>query len=231
MDRKNHWAWQHYSGPAVSKAQLLIHFRQEFATYVRDFPVLLARIHGRNPPLAVRRMLAENIYEEDTGGLSFGKSHPELFLGMMRGLGYTDRNFEDIEMLPAARAYRSWLDRVTGQRDWVSAAAVMAIFVEGSVQDRREILHPSAARSPGEIEKMVRGHPLVRYHGASPVCMDLTRAHQAVEAGHRQDAYAMVVEHARDARHRQSVVACVEKSLARWLRYRDAVARACGLSR
>jgi pyrroloquinoline-quinone synthase len=231
MDRKHHWAWQHFSGPAVSKAQLLMHFQQEFATYVRDFPVLLARIHGKNPPMTVRRMLAENIYEEDTGGLSFGKSHPELFLAMMRGLGYTDQDFHEIDLLPAARAYRNWLDRATGQGDWVSAAAVMAIFVEGSVQDRREILQPSAARSPGEIERIVRSHPLVRYHGASPVCMDLTRAHQAVEAGHRQDAYAMVLDYARDGRHRQAVVACVEKSLARWLRYRDAVARACGLTR
>lgn len=229
MDRKHHWAWQHFSGPIVSKAQLLVHFQQEFATYVRDFPVLLARIHGKGPPMGVRRMLAENIYEEDTGGLSFGKSHPDLFLGMMRGLGYTDRDFEEIELLPAARAYRNWLDRATGQRDWVSAAAVMAIFVEGSVQDRREILQPSPARSPGEIEKFVHGHPLVRFHGASPVCMDLTRAHQAVEAGHRQDAYAMVLDYARDGRHRRAVVECVEKSLASWLRYRDAVARACGL--
>ena len=30
-------------------------------------------------------MLADNIYEEDTGGLSLGKSHPELFLTMMSG--------------------------------------------------------------------------------------------------------------------------------------------------
>ena len=62
MDRKNHWAWPVFSGPNIDKAQLRIHFQQEYATYVRDFPVLLARIHGRNPPASVMRMLAENIY-------------------------------------------------------------------------------------------------------------------------------------------------------------------------
>src|SRR5262249_54429534 len=78
MDRKHHWAWTTLTGPGISKTQLKLHFQNEFGTYVRDFPVLLARIHGKNPPEPVRRMLAENIYEEDTGGLSFGRSHPEL---------------------------------------------------------------------------------------------------------------------------------------------------------
>lgn len=229
MDRKNHWAWPIFSGPEITREQLRTHFQQEFATYVRDFPVLLARIHGKNPPPAVRRMLAENIYEEDTGGLSFGKSHPELFLVMMQGFGLATGDFERIRLLPAARAYRSWLDRVTGQPDWVRAAATLAIFVEGSVKDRQEILQPGAPRTAREIEQVVSNHPLVRYHGVSPACMDLTRAHQLVESGHRHDAYAMVAAGVSSGRQQRMVIACLEKSLELWLRYRDAVARACGL--
>jgi pyrroloquinoline quinone (PQQ) biosynthesis protein C len=231
MDQKNHWAWPEFSGADVGPAQLRIHFQQEFATYVRDFAVLLARILARNPPPAVRRMLAENIYEEETGALSFGKSHPELFLTMMQGLGLATSDFEVIRLLPEARAYRAWLDRVTGSPDWVRAAATMAIFVEGSVHDRHEILHPGAPKTTREIEQAVLSHPLVRYHGVSPACMDLTRAHQKVEGGHRQHAYAMVVAGATGRRHQQAVIDCVEKTLAIWLRYRDAVARACGLTR
>src|SRR5690348_18476016 len=106
MDRKHHWAWPHFTGDSLAKEQLKIHFQQEFAVYVRDFPVLLARIHGQNPPPAVRRMLAENIYEEDTGGLSLGKSHPELFLQMMAGLGLTPATFEGVRLLPPAPRYR-----------------------------------------------------------------------------------------------------------------------------
>ena len=230
MDRKNHWAWPAFSGPDIGKAQLKIHFQQEFASYVRDFPVLLARIHAKNPPVPVRRMLAENIYEEDTGGLSFGKSHVELFLLMMKGCGFTEPDFENIRPLPATRAYRSWLDRATGQRDWVRAAATMAIFVEGSVHDRHEILNPGDPKTDREIEDAVRKHSLVRYHGVSPVFMDLTRAHQKVEGGHRHHAYAMVVGGADGLRHQQAVIECVEKSLELWLRYRDAVARACWLA-
>src|SRR5437899_6826008 len=84
MDRKDHWAWPHFCGPQITKAQLETHYRQEYAVYVRDFPVFLSRIHGKNPPRPVRSELARNIYEEDTGGLSLGQSHPDLFLTMMR---------------------------------------------------------------------------------------------------------------------------------------------------
>jgi len=62
MDRKHHWAWPAFANGKMTKAQLRVHFQQEYAVYVRDFPVFLARIHGQNPPPAVRRMLAENIY-------------------------------------------------------------------------------------------------------------------------------------------------------------------------
>jgi pyrroloquinoline-quinone synthase len=130
MDRKHHWAWPSFADGTVSVEQLTRHFQQEYAVYVRDFPVMLARIHGHNPPAAVRRMLAENIYEEDTGGLSLGKSHPELFLQMMAGLGLPAKSFERITLLPAARRYRAWLDRASYHRQWIVGAAALTVFVK-----------------------------------------------------------------------------------------------------
>lgn len=229
MDRKHHWAWPAFANGALSKAQLHIHFQQEYAVYVRDFPVLLARIHGQNPPPVVRRMLAENIYEEDTGGLSLGKSHPVLFLSMMEGMGFRAKSFDAIRLLPASRRYRAWLDRVSASRDWVIGAAALTIFVEGSVKDRQEILEPSKPKTAEEIESTVQEHPLVRFHGLSPEHMDLIRSHQMVEAGHRHDAYDMVVGQASTRSQQQAILASLKKSLKLWLAYRDAVAKACGL--
>ena len=128
MDCKHHWAWPIIMGPGITKAQLKLHYQQEFLVYVRDFPVLLARVHGQNPPSDVRRMLAENIYEEDTGGLSFGRSHPELFNEMMRGLGFDGETFRRTKLLPASARYRAWLEKVTASRDWVVGAASLAVL-------------------------------------------------------------------------------------------------------
>lgn len=230
MDGKHHWAWEHFATGRLTKEQLKIHFQQEYIVYVRDFPVFLARIHGKNPPPSVRRMLAENIYEEDTGGLSLGRSHPELFLAMMDGLGFPPHEFEHIRPLPASRAYRAWLDKMSHHRHWVMGAATLTIFVEGSVKDRKEIVEPSKPKSAEDIETVIRNHPLVRYHGLSPDAMDLIRAHQLVEAGHRHDAYDMVVNYTSPT-IQQSVLANIKKSLSLWFEYRDAVAKACGIKK
>jgi pyrroloquinoline-quinone synthase len=229
MDGKHHWAWPAFSDGTSTVLQLKQHFQQEYAVYVRDFPVLLARIHGRNPPSSVRRMLAENIYEEDTGGLSLGKSHPELFLQMMAGLGFPPGIFEEVKLLPAARRYRAWLERASHHRDWVVGAAVMTVFVEGSIKDRKELAEPSKPKTAEEIESIVQQHPLVRHYGLAPDAMDLIRSHQMVEAGHRHDAYHMVVNHARTRRQQETILACLKRSLSLWTAYRDGVARACGI--
>src|SRR5262249_2672257 len=108
MDRKNHWAFVALTRPGLSRDALLAHFQHEYRTYVRDFPVLLARILGQGPPPSVRAALAENIFEEQTGKLSLGVPHPELFLEMMDGLGI-DRAAIDGEvdaLEPEAVAYR-----------------------------------------------------------------------------------------------------------------------------
>ena len=229
MDHKHHWAWPAFADGTVTIEQLKRHFQQEYGVYVRDFPVLLARILGNNPPHAVRRMLAENIYEEDTGGLSMGKSHPELFLIMMAGLGLPSRNFEHIRLLPAARRYRAWLDRASKHRDWIVGAAALTVFVEGSIKDRKELAEPSKPKTAEEIETIVQQHPLVKHYGLSPDAMDLIRAHQMVEAGHRHDAYNMVVNHAATRAQQQAILSCLKTCLRLWSAYRDGVARACGL--
>lgn len=227
MDKKHHWAWPQFAGGSISKAQLKIHFQQEYAVYVRDFPVLLARIHGKNPPMDVRRMLAENIYEEETGQLSLGKSHPELFLIMMDGLGFKNGAFGNMTLFPASRRYRTWLDQASMNQKWVLGSAVLTIFVEGSIHDREELRHPSKGRTKRQMEAHIRRHPLVRFHGLSPTCMDLSRAHQMVENGHRHDAYDMVVNYANTRREQDTILAAVKKTLRLWLGYRDGIARAC----
>jgi hypothetical protein len=148
---------------------------------------------------------------------------------MMEGLGFAAKDFEQIRPLPASRAYRAWLDRVSKQPTWVLGAAALTIFVEGSVKDRKELREPSKPKTAEEIETTIKNHPLVRYHGNSPDCMDLIRAHQLVESGHRHDAYDMVTQNASSATTQRAILSAVKRSLRLWLTYRDVVAKACGL--
>ena len=176
-------------------------------------------------------MLAENIYEEDTGGLSLGKSHPELFLQMMAGLGFRPETFEDVRLLPGARRYRAWLERASNHRDWVVGAAVMAVFVEGSIKDRNELSEPSKPKTAEEIESIVQQHPLVKHYRLPAESMDLIRSHQMVEAGHRHDAYHMVLNHAKTRAQQDTILKYLNRSLILWTAYRDGVAQACRIQK
>ncbi len=229
MDRKDHWAWTWFGGGTITRPQLKIHFQQEYAVYVRDFPIFLGRVHGKNPPMNVRKALAENLYEEETGGLTRGRSHPELFLYLMEGLGYLAADFDDVALLPESAAYRRWLDQITTTGSWLEGAAVATIFVEGSVHERATL--NGTRREEPDVEKKIATHPLVLYHSVAPRYLDLIRAHGAVEGLHRRDAWKMVLGHATTAEARQRVVGALDHSLELWLAYRDGVARACGLSR
>jgi pyrroloquinoline-quinone synthase len=230
LERKNHWAWPWFAEGRVPLQRLLPHFRQEWEIYLRDFPQLLARILGHpDTPQDARAMLAANIYEEQTGGISGSTSHPELFLRMMEGCGFSRSNFEGVELLPGAKRYRQFLDEASGLDHWVVGAAVLTIFVEGSVNERRELEH-TGPESAAEIEAGIRQHPLVRIHGIDPKFLELQRVHKKVEGGHRLDAWKMVLGHT-PATLQDRVVQMAETALQRWLAYRDDVVRACGIAR
>ena len=227
MDRKDHWAWSHFEGGWATPAQLLEHYRQEYEVYVRDFPVLLARIHARCPHPEVRRELAENLFEEETGKLSLGVPHPELFLVMMEGLEFARGDFQRVTLLPEAREYRSWIDRVTKRRPWIEGAAVVTIFIEGSIHDRSRI--QDLGPRPADLEAGLADCFLARHYGVDPEHLALKRAHGMVEDGHRHAAWKMVLEHATQRGAARRLVEVLERTLELWERYRDGVARACGI--
>ncbi|MCX4241557.1 iron-containing redox enzyme family protein [Paraliomyxa miuraensis] len=224
MERKVHWAWSAFTRGEVAADRLHVHLEQEYGTYVRDFAVLLGRAYVQCPIDEVRRDLAENLYEEETGRLSRGRPHAELFLEYPRGLGMDLARFGRVELLPAAAAYRAALDDTTTDAGWELATAVTTIFVEGTRYERGE-LDPGAPRRP---EPPLEQHPLVVHYGLPLSSLALTKVHRMVEGDHRAAAWRMVLDHVPDAR-RPAVVDGMEIVLARWLAYRDAVARACGL--
>ncbi len=224
MEGKSHWAWRHFTSGNVKPERLHIHFEQEYATYVRDFPVMVGRAYVQCPIPEVRRELAENLYEEETGGLIAGRPHPELFLEYARGLGMDLARFERVELLPAARRYRDVLDRTTQASGWEVAAAVSTLFIEGTQYERGELDEGAPRRPVPPLEE----HPLVVHYGLPIEHLALTKAHRQVEGSHRAAAWRIITRHVPEAA-RASVVAAMRDALDTWRLYRDDVAAACGL--
>lgn len=227
MDRKDHWAWTWFTRPGLTREQHLVHFKHEYLVYVRDFPILLARALGQCPPIdSVRMPLAENVYEEQTGGLSKSAPHPELFLRMMEGMGYARSEFQDDDawLHPSARAYRDFLREKSASAPWQAAVGLLTIFVEGSKNERAE-LAGTWTRPKGDAA--ILSHPLVVHYGCPPSAMQLVRAHGDVEGGHRDDAWRMVTSHG----EAEAIVTVCSDALRLWHGYRDGVAERMGLRR
>jgi len=226
MERKDHWAWPAFTSGKVSKPLLHLHFEQEYGTYVRDFPVMVGWAYVRCPVTEVRRSLAENLYEEETGGLVAGSPHPELFLQYPRGLGMDLGRFENIELLPTAQKYRQFLDEAIRHYGWEIAAAIVTIFIEGT-KDERAVIDPSSPRpQPPPLED----HPLVKHYGMAIEYLALTKAHRQVEGAHRASAWGAILNHVSPTR-RGTVVRSMQDALEHWLSYRDEVAAVCGIIR
>ena len=226
MEKKTHWAWSAFGDGTVPKALLHHHFEQEYEVYVRDFPVLIGRAYVQCPVAAVRRELAENLYEEETGGLSGTKPHPELFLRYPAGLGMDVARFQRIELLPSARTYREFLDDASTHRGWEVAAAITTLWIEGTRYERGELDEASPKRPEVPLEQ----HPLVLHYGLPLESLELTKTHRSIEGDHRAAAWRLMLDHVGTAAY-GSVTEAMEQALDHWLRYRDDVATACGLVR
>lgn len=224
MERKDHWAWPAFSRGLVPADRLHIHLEQEYATYVRDFPILVGRAYVQCPIAAVRRELVENIYEEETGGLVAGRPHPELFLEYPRGLGMDLSRFERVALLPEASRYRACLDEVTQDEGWEPATAVSTLFLEGTKYERGELEEDAPKRPVPPLAE----HPLVKHYGLPLKALALTKAHREVEGDHRAAAWRCILEHVPASRY-TAVLDAMERTLQAWSRYRDEVAAACGI--
>lgn len=226
MERKKHWAWAHFTSGRVARERLPYHFEQEYETYVRDFPVMIGRAYVQCPVAEARRDLAENLFEEETGGLIAGRPHPELFLEYPRGLGFDLARFERVELGPAAKQFRATLDHYTVARGWSQATAVTTIFLEGTDHERGE-LDPNAPKRPAPP---LEEHPLVKHYQLPLEALALTKAHRKVEGSHRAAAWRILLDHVPATEH-AGVIAAMEATLAAWSTYRDEVAAVCGLVR
>ena len=49
LGRKQHWSTAHFNGSTVTKEQLNVHFRQEYAVYLRDLPSCSRGSSGKIP--------------------------------------------------------------------------------------------------------------------------------------------------------------------------------------
>ena len=225
MERKVHWAWPHFTSGRVPARRLHIHFEQEYATYVRDFPVMVGWAYVQCPIAEVRRDLAENLTRKRPAALIAGRPHPELFLEYPRGLGM------DLVALRARRAAAGGA-AVSATSSTSTRSATAGRTPPRSRRSSSRAPTTSAASSTRTRRSALRRRSSTIRSSCTTACrsrrLALTKAHRRVEGSHRAAAWRMILDHVPELEY-GGVLAAMERTLEAWLAYRDEVAAACGL--
>src|SRR6185295_2615064 len=112
-----HPLWKKILAGRLASAQLQ-GFATQFFLQVVEFPRAVSALHSRCPDRAERMKLAESVYEEETGGLSRSKPHPELFLDFCAALGLSRDEVLTAEPLPGTAALIHWFELSTRERSF-----------------------------------------------------------------------------------------------------------------
>ncbi len=190
---------------------------------LRAFPQALSTIHSRCPELEVRAMLAANIYEEDTGGLSRTAPHPVLFQRLCAAMGLP---LEELEAAPATRETQSmlaWMAYVTQNRHWVVAAAAILVGMESNPT------HPNYVFN-AELAKRGRENRFIAKFGLPDEAMTFYRAHDLVEGDHGDTGLEIVTRYATTEELQRECIWAVNTTIDIFIyQHMDGVARAAGL--
>jgi pyrroloquinoline-quinone synthase len=194
-------------------ARGLERFAVQFFLQVREFPRAVSALHASCPHPEERILLAESLYEEETGRISgCNLPHPELFIRFGEGLGLERARLVDGEALPSTASLIHWFELSTKQRSFIEGAAAINLAAEGQV--------------PGAFGPFARA--LEKHYGLTREQVAFWDVHEQADAEHSDVGDHIVVRFADTAELQQRVRRAVDCSLDHWWQFFDGIERAIG---
>jgi pyrroloquinoline-quinone synthase len=202
-----HPLWHRIAEGGVDPAGLK-QFAVQFFLQVREFPRAVSALHTACPYAEERRMLAESIYEEETGLISgCNLPHPELFIRFGEALGLPRDDLVAGEPLPDTAALIDWFLNATRGRTFLEGAAAINLAAEGQV--------------PGAFGPLARA--LEKHYGLSKEAVSFWDVHEIADQEHSDVGDHIVVQFADTSELQQKVAQAVEISLDRWWGFFDGI--------
>jgi pyrroloquinoline quinone (PQQ) biosynthesis protein C len=156
-------------------------------------------------------MLAESVYEEETGRISgCGLPHPELFICFGEGVGLRREALVAGEPLPSTAALIHWFELSTRQRSFLEGAAAINLAAEGQV--------------PGAFGPFARA--LEKHYGLSREQVAFWDVHEIADRDHSDVGDHIVVRFASTDEWQERVRRAVRQSLDQWWQFFDGIERA-----
>jgi pyrroloquinoline-quinone synthase len=188
----------------------LSRFAVQFFLQVREFPRAVSALHARCPHPVERVLLAESLYEEETGRISgCNLSHPELFIRFGEALGLARPELVDGQPLPSTASLIHWFELSTQQHSFLEGAAAINLAAEGQV--------------PGAFGPFARA--LEEHYGLSREAVAFWDIHEMADREHSDVGDHIVVRFADSAASQARVRRAVETSLQQWWQFFDGIDR------
>ena len=204
-----HPLWQRIAEGGVDREGLKI-FAIQFFLQVREFPRAVSALHAKCPEAEERVMLAESIFEEETGRISGADmSHPELFIRFGRALGLERAELTLGEPLPSTASLIHWFELSTQQRSFIEGAAAINVAAEGQV--------------PGAFGPFARA--LEKHYGLTREQVSFWDLHEIADREHSDVGDHIVIRFATTDELQDKVRKAVGTSLDLWWQFFDGIER------
>ena len=210
-----HPLWHRIAEGGVD-ASGLQRFAAQFFLQVREFPRAVSALHSSCPYAEERILLAESVYEEETGRLSgCDLPHPELFIRFGEATGLRRDEMIEAEPLPSTASLIHWFELSTKQRPFLEGAAAITLAAEGQV--------------PGAFGPFARA--LEKHYGLSREAVAFWDVHEQADAEHSDVGNHFVFRFAHGAAVQERIRLAVDTSLDHWWQFFDGIERAIDADR
>jgi pyrroloquinoline-quinone synthase len=172
-----HPFYQAWSKGELSR-DILAKYAGQYYAQVAAFPRFVSAVHSRCPELGARKVLTENLADEEI----HGTDHPTLWMDFARGLGATEGDVKSARPLPETqKMVDDYFELVEG--DW--KAGLCALFAY-----EQQVPAVSASKIDG----------LERFYGVTDApSLAFFKVHQHYDVEHSEKVAALIDVHANPA--------------------------------
>lgn len=199
-----HTYYQLWSEGKLSKESLQ-QYAAQYYNQVQSFPRFISRVHTACPEIAARKVLLENLVDEEI----HGTDHPALWMQFAEGLGVTQDTVAATTAFPETDAMvDTYYD--LAERDW---------------RDGLCALYAYESQVPAVSESKIDG--LKKFYGINDErTLEFFTAHQVYDVGHANQVASLIERYVDPAR---AEVATREAASALW-GFLDGMCRESGIA-
>lgn len=199
-----HMYYQAWSNGDLTRESLR-KYAAQYYSQVKSFPRFISRVHTACPEIEARKVLLENLVDEEI----HGTDHPALWMQFAEGLGANRQMVTDELPMPETDAMVETFYELAG-RDW---------------RDGLCALYAYESQVPAVSESKILG--LKKFYGITDErTLEFFTAHQAYDVGHANQVATLIEKYVEPAR---AEVATKEASAALW-GFLDGMCRVSGIS-